>query len=466
VELRAQIALIALARVAVFCGCFALAPTSRADLWVTAYYAGWNQAYLPPSQIDFGAVSHVIHFSLVPNSDGSLNADANVITPAYSSNLVAHAHAAGRKVLICVGGASSQTGFQGAASAAKRSTFISNLVNFMSTYGYDGIDLDWEPLPVSDSNGFTNLVNGLRSALNAFSPAKLLTAAAGAYSPSGDPPNSQYPMFASLQNQFDQINVMTYDLAGPYPGWVTWFNAAIYDAGYHFPSTGGLILSAAGSLTNFINNGVAPGKLAIGMAFYGVIWAGGAGTTDGGATQPRQSWTSAPTTSQITYYDLMSTYYQSNIYHWDTAAQAAYLSINNTGSASDKFISYDDEHTCQAKVSYARNHHLGGVMIWELGSGYRSTQPVGQRESLLQSVKQSLNTPRITALEVSGQDIRLTFTSLPLGLYRAQWTSNLLNGPWMTLTNNVPGTNGSVQVFDPGAALSQAQRFYRVQTPP
>ena len=83
--MRAQIALKTLARVAVFCGCVAFAPTSRADLWVTAYYAGWNQAYLPPSQIDFGAVTHVIHFSLVPNSDGSLNTNANVITPATTT---------------------------------------------------------------------------------------------------------------------------------------------------------------------------------------------------------------------------------------------------------------------------------------------------------------------------------------------------------------------------------------------
>ena len=33
------------------------------------------------------------------------------------------------------------------------------------------------------------------------------------------------------------------------------------------------------------------------------------------------------------------------------------------------FVSYDDEHTCQAKVSYARDLGLGGVMIWEIGQG-------------------------------------------------------------------------------------------------
>jgi chitinase len=275
-------------------GC--LASIGRADLWVTAYYAGWNQNYLTPANVDFGAVSHVIHFSVVPNSNGLLNTNVNGLTPAYSSSLVAAAHAAGKKALICVGGADSQTGFQGATTAANLSPFISRLITYMSVYNYDGIDLDWEPLPATDANQFTNLVNGLRAALNGFSPSKLLTVAAAAYPPSGDPPAGQYNMFASLQSQFDQINIMTYDLAGPYPGWVTWFNAPIYDGGYHFPSTGGLILSGDGAVTNFLSHGVAPGKLGIGMAFYGVVWAGGAGTSTGGAALPRQTWTSAPST--------------------------------------------------------------------------------------------------------------------------------------------------------------------------
>jgi hypothetical protein len=46
----------------------------------------------------------------------------------------------------------------------------------------------------------------------------------------------------------------------------------------------------------------------------------------------------------------MSTYFQSALSHWDGSAQAAGLSLDNPGSANDGFISYDDEHTCQAKA--------------------------------------------------------------------------------------------------------------------
>jgi chitinase len=259
---------------------------------------------------------------------------------------------------------------------------------------------------------------------------------------------------------------MTYDLSGPWSGWVTWFNSPIYDGGYRFASTGGLVPSIDGMVTNYIGSGIAPGKLGIGIAFYGYVWSGGAGTSTGGAALPRQSWTTAPTTTAPTYDSIMGSYYQPQLYHWDTNAQAAYLSIDNTGSANDKFISYDDEHACQAKVSYARNHGLGGVMIWELGSGYRPSQPAGQRDLLLQAVKQSLATPRIVGIQETNQSFLISFTSMPLANYRVRWTSNLSTVSWNTLTNNVPGTTGTVQVIDPGAATNSFARFYRIQTPP
>jgi chitinase len=435
---------------------------ARADLWSTGYYPGWEQASMPASNIDFTALTHIIHFSLVPDSDGTLNSSDNGITTANSADIVSRAHVAGKKVLICVGGAGSESGFQGATSSANLPTFINSLTNFMATRGYDGVDIDWEPLPASDTQQYTNLVNGLWSALSLFPQHKLLTVAAGAYPPYGDPPTAEYVMFAALQSKLDQINIMTYDLSGPYEGWVTWFNSPIYDGGYRFPSTGGLVPSVDGAVGNFITNGVAPNKLGIGVAFYGYIWTGGSGTSTGGVTQPRQSWTNAPTVSTPDYSAIMTGYYQSNLYHWDNSAQAAYLSITNSNPANDMFISYDDQRTCQSKVSYARNHGLGGVMIWELAQDYQSGQP----DPLLQALKQALATPGLTTIQFTNQSISLGFSSLPLGSYRIQWTGDLIAGVWNTLiVTNVPGSGGPLQVTDTNS-FSQPQRFYRVQTPP
>lgn len=408
---------------------------------------------MPASAIDFTALTHVIHFSMSPNTDGSLDGSANSITPAGTADLVSRAHAAGRKVMICIGGAGSESAFETAASGPTLNSFVTNIVSFMSTNGYDGVDLDWEPLVPGDDMLFSNLVTTLRTALNAKSPRPSLSAATA----------SEPSLFASLQNQFDQINVMTYDMAGTSEGWVTWFNAPIYDGGYRFASSGNLIPSADGLLNSFTSAGVASGKLSIGIAFYGYVEQGGAGTSTGGVTQPRQSWTTAPSLTAETYTTIIANYYKTNLYYWDNAAQAPYLSISNANAANDMFISYDDTRSCQAKVSYARNNLLGGVMIWELGQDHTAGVP----DPLLEAVKQALATPGSTSLQLSGNNVSLTYTAIALGSYRVEWSSNLALGIWNTLLlTNIPGTGGPLQITDPGAKTNHFGCFYRVQTPP
>jgi chitinase len=410
---------------------------------------------MPPSSIDFSVVTHVIHFSVVPNSNGSLNSSVNGLSLVNSSNLVREAHLAGRKALICVGGASSQTGFQGATSAANRGAFITNLVNFMSSSGYDGIDLDWEPLDPGDANQYTNFVNDLHLALNVSNSRPLLTAAMAS-------PPTPASFIASLAGQFDQINLMTYDLSGPYPGWVTWFNSPIYDGGYRFQSTGGLVPSTDGMFNSAVAAGVPRSKLGIGIPFYGYVWSGGSGTSTGGTSMPRQAWTTAPTVTTLSYNSIMATYYQSSLYHWDTDAQAAWLGIDNNGSSNDKFISYDDQRTCQSKVSYARNNGLGGIMIWELAHDHQNGQP----DPLLQALKQAFATPGAASIQGSTQGIDLSFMTAPLGSYNIQWTSNIADSLWSSLlVTNITGTGGVLHVTDPSPA-TQPNRFYRIKTPP
>ena len=354
---------------------------AASSLWSTAYYAGWMQGYLPPSSIDFTAVTDVIHFSLVPNEDGSLDDDTNELTAANSYDLVSRAHAAGVPALVSVGGAESAAGFRGATSASRRSTFVANIVAFVKSRGYDGVDVDWEPLEAGDAAPYTALIEELGSALGSMSPRPLLTAAVAA----------EPELVASLESRLDQIHVMTYSLSGPWRGWVTWFNAPLFDGGYRFPSTGALVPSADGMLDRFLAAGVTPTKLGIGIDFYGTIWSGGGGTPTGGATAPRQSWNKAPIAYEVPYYSIMDNYSQPpSEYHWDDAAQAAYFSIPAASPANDKFISYDDPTACRKKVEYAAAKGLGGVVLWELGGGHRASQPGGQQDPLLQAVKQAL----------------------------------------------------------------------------
>lgn len=357
---------------------------AQSGIWASAYYAGWQQGYnntgyLPAQNVDYSAVTHIIHFALVPRADGSLDDAANSVTAYNANQLITRAHAAGKKVIISVGGWNSDVGFRGATSAANRSLFISNLISLMTTRSYDGIDIDWEPFQSSDGPQYVAFIAALRTALNAITPRPLLTAATGA---------SMRDVLAQVHQHFDQINLMTYDYSGPWPGWVTWHNAPIYDGGYRFPSTNGPVPSANRDIDLTIAAGVPANKLGIGIDFYGYVWSGGSGTPAGGVTEPRQSWTTTPSVQgNVPYYTIMQNYYQQQYYRWDSAPQAAYLSIDNSGSTGDKFISYDNQTTVQKKVEYVRSKNIGGVIIWELGGGYRANLPGGQRDSLLQAVK-------------------------------------------------------------------------------
>jgi chitinase len=377
-----------------------IAPPALAlsDIWVSAYYAGWMQGcgykgHLSPEQIDYSAVTHILHFSLLPGPEGSVDKGMNCIYPENSSALLNTAHAANKKVLISVGGWDTETGFLEATNDGNRQRFITNLVNFLAERGYDGIDVDWEPLSSSSAAQYAAFITELRAALDSITPRPLLTAAV-----------LWEPMIiASVQDKLDQINIMTYEISGPWPGWITWHNAPLYDGGYWFESTGKPVPSADGLVRDFLSAGINPNKLGIGIEFYGAVWSGGSGTPTGGATAPGQSWTVSPSVEVIPYFTIMDQYHQLQYYRWDSAAQAPYLSIDFIGSTYDKFISYDDETSCVEKIQYVKNKGLGGIMVFELGGGWRPAAPLP--DSLLQSIKDAAGGTPVVVPQLPDQPV-------------------------------------------------------------
>jgi len=373
--------------------------------WVTAYYGGWeqgsaNNGYLPTKYVDFSAMTVVAHMSLLPHSDGGLDSVSNGINPINSSALISAAHAAGAKVIITVGAWATESDFLVATSSGTLARFVSNIVGFVKERGYDGVDIDWEPLVASDTAQYSNLIGALRNALP--SPQYLLTTTTGW----GEP----YAVFARLQSYFDQINIMTYDLSFPSPGWVTWYNGAVHSNGVVFQSTGAPLPACDDIVALYLKAGVASTKLGIGSELGGFVWKGGvmingAGDpypTGSGATGPDQEWEgyldngNSPSAPKVTVdvplysFDgktgIMRQYYSRQRYHWDAGAGAAYLSIDSSNANSDYFISYDDSNCIAAKFAFIQQEHLGGIILYELGMGY----PGNGTYPLLESIKNDM----------------------------------------------------------------------------
>jgi len=71
----------------------------------------------------------------------------------------------------------------------------------------------------------------------------------------------------------------------------------------------------------------------------------------------------------------------------------------------------------------------------------------------------------IAGIQIVGSDAQISLITGTSRLYRVDYTTNLVNAVWTTLTNNIPGTNGIVIVTDSGAATLPA-RYYRATVLP
>jgi chitinase len=339
------------------------APSALARM---VYYAGWTSSRLPPAELPLD-VTHYIHFSVLPTSSGGLDFTTNELTGGHRTATVAHVHGGGKAILLSVGGAGSITAMRQAANSTNRATFVANLAAAVAADGYDGLDLDWEPLPSSDQTNYRALVTALRAAM----PGKLLTTAVPASAESA-------AVVAGVAAELDYINVMTYDLAGPYPGFVSWHNAALHNGGFTFPSTGEPLPCAELSVAEFLAAGCPKAKLGIGIACYGRRWSGG------GVYQPRQSWTTAPTMddAEVPYHEILVLKATMPDFY-DTATEGAWLSTNASTDANDRFIPYDSTATVAAKVAWAEAEGLGSVIAWEADGQYLPGAVAGARHPLL-----------------------------------------------------------------------------------
>ncbi|WP_137936446.1 glycosyl hydrolase family 18 protein [Chitinivorax sp. B] len=356
--------------------------TPVAQRWVNGYYVGYQRDLYPVDRIDFKSLTHLTIGRIEPKADGGLLTTFDIDPvegPRFAKDLAKRTKAAGKKVILMIGGAGTHEQWVSAADPSRLNGFVTNLLKAMDEYGADGLDLDWEPLEVADQAAFKALAQKLRSSR----PAMLLTVPIGWISRNF--PDEARPYFAEIAPLFDQMNIMSYDMASGFWGWDTWHFAALYGDTPNTPS------SIDVSISNYLRIGVPANKLGVGIGFYGSCWRR--------VYEPHQKVlpgkpgelpVNGDSDNAMSYTNIMAHYAKSATRKWDATARMSYLtSPSPFGPQQCNFVSFEDERSIAEKGAYAKAKKLGGTIIWTINQGHQPGNPAGMRDPLLSATRKA-----------------------------------------------------------------------------
>jgi GH18 family chitinase len=354
---------------------------------VVGYYPNWQwydrNKLVNPQSIDYSKYTILNYAFMKPEADGSISlfdpwADENLLLgqPDWqnggyipNTSLIDNAHSNGVKVLPSIGGWTLSNNFPAiAADPVKRNNFAQACANLITTYGFDGIDLDWEYPGYAPHSGtpqdfqnFTLLLQAVRSALNAIDNNLLLTAAVGASA--ANMSNVDWP---AVSNYLDIINLMSYDFFG------TWDATTNHNSPLLAPVQGDPEFNIASSVDRLVNTYMVPAdKITVGVPFYGrSAITNGAPGLHVPSTGAADLVTFAADEGTPLYYNIMLAANQFTAY-WDATAKVPYM----LGNSINTFLSYDNPESIELKAQYIIDEGLRGAIIWEITGDYIETTP-------------------------------------------------------------------------------------------
>jgi chitinase len=335
---------------------------------------GYEHRLYPPAELNFSLITHLVVGRVLPTASGTLIQRFEFGAPddlAVARAIGVRAHAAQRKVLLMVGGAGTHPEFRAAIAPDARAEFADSLLALVDRLGYDGVDIDFEPIEDGDKEPLLAFLSLLR----ARRPAMLITMPVGWVNTNAA--STPDPWYAQAAAVVDQMNTMTYDMAGLYPGWEVWHHGPLYGDAVSRPS------SIASTIQFYRSAGVPAERLGVGLGTYGSCWRG--------VFAPRESPGAGVTLGdndrRMTYDTIMTRYDQAGSRRWDDSAQVPYLTFRAPrGPQGCNFISYEDPRSAAAKAEYVRAQGLGGIMIWTAGQGHSAHLPRRRRDPLLRAV--------------------------------------------------------------------------------
>ncbi len=358
--------------------------------FVMLYHSSWGDSRMIDSTFfnrNAGLVTHIIHFKIDPQRTSPyFSFDGGPENHAKNrQQIIDDAHARGMKVVLCIGGVANgahEWNFITRDSALTQ-TVVNAMSNYARTYGYDGLDLDWESeLTLS---GFNLLSRILRRTLDSWSPRGLLTAAIGrGWDPLQD--------VTTLNSLYDYINIMAYDCNAYWSG-TTGFHEPLYNPIPNYPNydPASAALNIHNQSNTWVLHGLDKTKSSLGLALYGWAW-------NGGVTAPGQTFTWIPNLAgYYNYFDATSQLDSGyGVRHYDSLAHQPW--ITNPGGVGRKpsYVNYQDAQSISAKMDYLKANGWGGVMLFANEHATDLSKPVNDRWPLLAAVRNNLTPPTPT----------------------------------------------------------------------
>lgn len=295
---------------------------------VVGYYPAWSTS--ERDRLRYDVLTHVIYAFAIPQSDGTLRP---LQEPDNARTILKQAHENGVKVLVAVGGWSYndnplETVFKSATATPELTAkLVGELCSLVDTYGFDGIDVDWEHPRYQDvtQTQYAQFIKLLREEMD---KRQLLLTAAVLSGVSADG-NVVYDAAAHT----DEVLQM-----------VDWINVMAYDGGDGERHSSNEFAKNCGEYWTK-TRGLAKEKVMLGVPFYG-----------------RPSWAA--------YDQIVETH--PDKYREDIAT------INGMEAH------YNGVDTIERKTAYAIEN-LGGVMIWEV-----SQDCLDDQKSLLAAIGRTI----------------------------------------------------------------------------
>lgn len=251
------------------------------------------------------------------------------------------------KVVMSIGGWGTDHMFTAVTEdKQKMVNFVNSCGDFISEYGFDGVDIDWEyPKNAHENELLIKLLRDLRAKLNSIDSTLSLSIAA----PAGCQ-NIQILNLPEIDKYLSFWNLMLYDFAGN--GWSS-------KTGFHsnlFGNNGDNQLNVDDTVKVYLNSGINPKKLVIGMPLYGRAFFGSPSNGIGQSFTKERAPNLPVETETVDYH--MLPIGQPEFDHRKVGASCY-------DANSKLFISYDSVDSMRIKATYLALKNLGGGMWWD-----------------------------------------------------------------------------------------------------